>query len=292
MARTAQETVGRVLLGREIAYVRTGLSMSQSQLGKAIGKGQDMITLLEAGRATVTREQLDTLLEVLEISDDDHRTSILSMHKDSHRHGDWSTGYRRAYSEHLRLLIDLEQHASQIFITQVEIIPGLLQCGPYTTSLTDARRLSKGVTTKDVVQAWQARQSILLKDDAPEVHVVLSESALRRRYAPNAVMRQQMEHLEELSNRHGVLLQVLPFDSLPEEAFVARPYSYQLLQVPTRGRAGALRIVYDEGLSEIRYRGDPDAVDVHDRTKVSLAAAALSADDSRQFLRYIAGTFL
>ena len=143
----------------------------------------------------------------------------------------------------------------------------------------------------DVIEAWQARQKILTKKPAPTVHVLLSESCVARRFGPDDVMVAQMEYLELLATRHrNLLLQVLPFDS-GYEHFIGAVQRFQMLRVPSKGHAGHLRMVYDEGLGEIRYRDDPRVLAEHDDWKNQAAAAALNADASRRFIRDVARSF-
>lgn len=288
--QTAQRTVKRVLLGHEIAYLRNRMGISQAELGKAIDKRQGQIALVELGQGTVTTEELGLLLDRLDVTAEDHRAAVFEMHRDSHKRGEWTTGFNRAYGENLRLLIDMERHADQIFWATFEIIPGLLQSPAYVRSLCDRQRLPRGLTAEDVVRAWQARQELLTKPGAPTVHVVISESGLRRKWGDSDVMRTQMAFLEEVSYHPNVLLQVLTFDASESDL---RPigHGYCLLRVPTSGLAGDLHMAYNEGVNEVYYRDDPKALDAHDGARVAMAAAALGPEDTRQFIRHISGTF-
>ncbi|OSC48517.1 transcriptional regulator, partial [Streptomyces sp. 4F] len=55
------------------------------------------------------------------------------------------------------------------------------------------------------------REKLLVSERAPGFPVVLDEAALRRPYGDRTVMREQLEHLIELSERPNVTLQVMPF---------------------------------------------------------------------------------
>lgn len=286
MAATAQRTVRRLLLGREIAWLRERIGMSQTELGSAAGLRQNRVHLLEDGRATITADQLEAILTKLEVTDEEHREVVRAMHRDSDKRGEWNTGFRRAYGEDLRLLIELEALADQYFVVDVEVIPGMLQSEGYVRGLCEHRDMRRGLTVDEVVLAWQERQKILYKPDAPESHFVLSESCLRRRQGDNRVMREALEHLKSVSQHPGILLQVLPFDVRA----VRVPQSSTLVRVPTDGRAGPLRMVYLDSDGNISYRDDDDTID-NSRTLLSdLGASALDPDNSRDFIDYIAGT--
>jgi transcriptional regulator with XRE-family HTH domain len=292
MAATAQRTAKRVLLGHELTYLRNRLGTSQSEVGKAISKGQGKIALLETGEATVTDEQLARLMDKLEVREADHREAIVELHKGSGRRGEWTTGFARAYAQDMRLLIDLERHTDQIFTYGTETVPGLLQAPSYVRTLSSRTKLGRGLTADDVVLAWKARQDFLTKaEGAPRAHFVLSESCLRRKRANSQIMHEQMEHLLEVSHLPNVLLQVLTFDDT-ENDLVYTGHAFTLLRVPTAGLAGPLHIAYNEGVNEIYYRDEPRAVDAHDEAKSSLTAAALNPEDTRQFITYISGNYL
>lgn len=291
MARTAQPTAKRVLLGHEIAYFRNLLGMKQSELGRAIGKGQDTMHLLEAGRATITVEQLATLVGKLEITEPDHVAAIRDLHQGSNKKGEWTTGFSRVYGENLRLLIDLERHADQIFTATFEIVPGLLQCPSYVRSISARKRLTRGVTADQIVQAWQSRLEIVERPGGPLVHFVLSESCLRRRWGPPQVMYEQMQHLIAMSHRPNVRIQILTFDD-SEEDLSPIGHGFTLLRVPSPGRAGDLHMAYNEGVKELYYRDDPKALDAHEEARDAMMAAARKPEDSRQFIEYISNTYL
>lgn len=287
----AQRTVKRVLLGHEITYLRTRLKMSQSDLGKAIGKGQGKIALLEQGEATLTPDELTVLLDALQVNDPAHRDAIAAIHQDSHKRGEWTTGFNRAFGDNLRLFIELERHADQIFYSAYEIVPGILQCESYVRSLFRRGRAPEGVTEEPVIQAWMTRKDILMRADAPTAHFVISESSLRRKWASSKIMREQMEYLLAMSHLPSVLLQVLPFDA-SEHDLHTLGHGFTLFRLPAIGHAGDLRMAYNEGVGEFFYRDDPRVINTHEEDVRALAAAALSPDDSRQFIQYVAGSFL
>ena len=57
------------------------------------------------------------------------------------------------------------------------------------------------------------RQKVLVSESAPNCHVVLDEAALRRPYGGREVMRGQLQHLIDVSERPNVTLQLMPFSA-------------------------------------------------------------------------------
>ncbi len=199
-------------------------------------------------------------------------------------------GFHRAYSEDMRLHIDLEKHADQIRSYEVEIMPGLAQCEAYARALHADIPDEGGLTLDDWVQARVTRQDIYDKDDPPAVHFVLSESCLRRVWGDREVMREQLDHLIKLSNRQNVMIQVMPFD-MPTGRRSPVGNRFTLVRVPSPGAAGPLELATIESQVEIRYLDDKKALAAFDRAWARLSTAALSYADSRKFLRKVAQDF-
>lgn len=286
MARTAR----KVLLGREIDAMLRRARTTQAEAGKLIGVSQSRIAAAIAGTGNLTAEALDALARKLGISDEDYIRILLDLQVDSHRRGFWNSGYRRAYIEELRLLVDLENVADRLRETGAEIVPGLLQHPSYIHALHEPFQPDPGdpdaVTVEDYVRARTARQQILFKRGAPEFHAILSESCLRRTYGGDSVMLDQLGHLIELSHRPNIQLQVMPFTHQAPGAGMEDRYI--LVRVPSPGAAGDLEMVVVEAQGEIRYIDDKPAVGIRDRIFNRLAMTALGPADSRQFIEHLA----
>jgi hypothetical protein len=101
-----------------------------------------------------------------------------------------------------------------------------------------------------------------------------------------SVMREQIDHMIKLSKRDNVLLQVLTFKERASGTQVAtRPFI--MVRVPSPGVAGPLELGYIQGEKEIRYIDDKKALDAYEKAWRLLTSAALPAEDSRRFMRYI-----
>lgn len=129
--------------------------------------------------------------------------------------------YRRLVAAILRhpaqlvvYLSGLESAATLIRAYEVQFVHGLLQTEDYAHIVCQLG--TPGASKAEVerrVAVRLERQQALLADDARELHVVMDESALRREFGNRAVMRRQLQHLIEVSERPNVRLQVMPFHS-------------------------------------------------------------------------------
>ncbi|APU12657.1 MULTISPECIES: Scr1 family TA system antitoxin-like transcriptional regulator [Actinoalloteichus] len=279
-------TAKKLLLGREIAYLRDRAGLSQSEAAALIEKRQSQFTALESGQASITPGDLRLLLGGLGVTEEQHISALLELRRGNHQRGRW-TGIRSLYNEDFRTLVDLEEHCDLIRTVECEVPPGLLQCEAFTRALYSYAHT--GPDLDDRVQARLARQAIYHKPEPPQAAFVISESALRRQYGPPEVMREQIDYMIALSTLPNVRLQVLPFKTRVQSASIRD--GFVLLRIPSPGVAGPLEFAYTENEAELRYLDDKRTVTILDTAWARLAGAALSFDDSREFLRVVADEY-
>ncbi|MPZ84704.1 MAG: DNA-binding protein [Actinophytocola sp.] len=283
-------TAKKLLLGKEIEHMINAAGKNQSEAAALIETGQPRMAGLIDGKGNIAVGDLERLANKLGFTDAGYQAALLELRRDGHKRGFWSSGYHRAYSEDLRLRIDLEKHADQIRSAEVEVMPGLAQCEAYARALHADMPEQGDLTLEDRVQARLARQDIYDKPEAPSVHFVLSESCLRRVWGDEQVMCEQMDYLIKLSNQPNVMIQVMPFNARPgRRSPIGNRFT--LMRVPSPGVAGPLELAYTEGEGEIRYLDDKKALTAYDTAWTRLATAALSFDESRKFVRKVAREF-
>jgi transcriptional regulator with XRE-family HTH domain len=280
------------MLGREIARLLERSGMTQAQAAALFDKKQPKIAELLDATAAISYGDLKVLAEGLGVTDPGLLDWLQELRRDNQKRGFWDTGYRRAYAEDFRMLVDLEAHAEVIRTVECETMPGLAQCEAYIRAQFAGRDESPApsraedddpVTVEDMVQSRLARQRVVLDGDV-EYRVVLSESCLRRQLGGPAVMREQLAHLDTLSKLDRVLMQVIPFNVAQRWPILSRPFV--LLQLPSRGAEGPLQVVYVEGHGEIRYLDETNALNAHDHAWARLSSIALSPDDTRAFIHH------
>lgn len=287
---TTVRTVKKLLLGKEIEHMLSSTGTNQSDAAAIIECSQSRIAGLIHGQNAIALGDLERLANKLGFTDSGYQETLLELRRDGHKRGRWSSGYHRAYSEDIRLLVDLEKHAEHIRWTESEIVPGLAQCESYVRALYSDAPDQDGITLDDRVRARVARQEIYGRAEPPIVHLVLSESCLRRVWGGPKVMREQLGHLATLSNRPNVMIQVMPFNARPgRRSPIGKQFT--MLRVPSPGVAGPLELVYVEGEGDIRYMDDKKAVAAHDLAWTRLSTAALSFVESRKFIRKVANEF-
>ena len=276
-------TAKKLLLGKEIAYLRLQAGFNQTQAAAVIEKHQSKFAELEAGQSGVTPGDLLLLLKAFGVTDEKHVEALMELRRGSSKRGIW-TGIRSVYSEQFRTMVDLEEHCDLIRWVECEVPPGLLQCEAFIRCL-----YREGPDLDERVQARLARQEILTKENAPQVAFVISESALRRRYGPPEVMLEQINHMIKLSKLPNVRLQVLPFHTRVQDTSIRS--GVILLRIPSPGVAGPLEFAYTENEAELRYLDDKDAVITFQNTWDRLTGAALGFEETRKFMRKVASEY-
>lgn len=285
MART--RTLKKWLLGREIQWMINKAGMSQADAAKIIECSQSKIALLADGSGTIAVGDLELLARQLGFDNGEYIERLRELRRDAQKRGRWATGYNRAYAEDLRLFIEAEAAADRIRIAQAEVVPGLVQIESYARAQhSDGPDEGGGLTVDDLVAARLARQNILDSEDPPQLHIVMSESCLRRRWADRETMRHQIEHLINLSNRRKVLIQVVPFD-VEHGRRSPVGHRFTMLHVPTPGMAGPLEFVYAEGVGDIRYIDQERAVVEHEEAWSLLQTIALNPGQTREFMQRV-----
>ncbi|MEV5649014.1 helix-turn-helix transcriptional regulator [Nocardia sp. NPDC052254] len=289
-------TARKLLLGREIEHMLSTAGVNQADAARIIDTSQSRIAMLINGASSITVGDLERLAVALGFTDPGYLDSLDALRRDNHKRGFWNTGHRRAYLEELRLLVDLEAHASRLRVTEAEIVPGLIQCESYIRALhepphneTDAPLDPAAVTVEDSVRARLARQDVLTGPDAPDFHAVLSESCLRREYGGRRVMAEQLEYLLTLSHQPNITLQVLPFTTPTLGAGMEDRFT--LVRVPSPGAAGDLDMAIVESQGDIRYIDDKPAVLARETVWDRLSVAAADPERSRAFIDRIAHSF-
>jgi transcriptional regulator with XRE-family HTH domain len=106
----------------------------------------------------------------------------------------------------------LEDKAAGIHEWEMRGIPGLLQTRSYASAVI---RACRPYDPEDELERDAAarieRQNILMREDPPNLWVVLGEGVLRQAVGGARVMREQLDHLLNLAEAQGIVLQVLPF---------------------------------------------------------------------------------
>lgn len=212
---TAGESSGsvvrRILLGSQLRRLRESRGITREAAGYSIRASESKISRMELGRVSFKSRDVEDLLTLYGVTDETERGALLSLAKEANLTGWWHS-YSDVLPGWFQTYIGLEGAASLIRVYEVQFVNGLLQTEAYAHAVV--KRGMKGAGKAEIdrrVALRLERQKLLTAERAPHFHCVLDEAALRRPYGDRDVMRGQLQHLIEVSERPNVTLQVMPF---------------------------------------------------------------------------------
>lgn len=295
-------TARKLQLAALLRHLREREGITQRGAGSAVwpkssaGSVQNKIARLESGDTRIDAADLHKLLAVYHVEDDEILELARRLRAGTSQRGRWS-GFRAVYSEAYRRYVDLEEDAQLIRHVATEQIPELLQCRSYMEAEfpCDAEG-GVASTAPHIIEARLARQrQVLLREDAPRLQVVLSESCVRRVQGNRAVMREQLEHLITVPyERPGVVVLLVPFNArrtsaIPLTGILER---FVLLRLRAPGIPGQERGYLDYAFTrtgnELVWSGD---VRHYETLWARATTAALSSAETREFLLDALRTF-
>ncbi|SNX63003.1 helix-turn-helix protein [Streptomyces sp. TLI_55] len=203
--------VRRMLLGSQLRRLREARGITREAAGYSIRASESKISRMELGRVSFKTRDVEDLLTLYGITDEVERMSLLSLAREANVAGWWHS-YSDVLPSWFPTYVGLEGAANLIRAYEVQFVHGLLQTEAYARAVV--QRGMKGASTADIekrVALRLERQKYLVAENAPDFHIVLDEAALRRPYGDREVMREQLQHLIDFSERPNVRLQVMPF---------------------------------------------------------------------------------
>ncbi|MFI2368419.1 helix-turn-helix domain-containing protein [Streptomyces sp. NPDC018833] len=280
MASNVNPTVRRRRLGQELRRLRELKGMTAEEVAERLLVSQSKISRLENGRRSISQRDVRDLCGVYEVEDHRIVDSLMQMAKDSRQQGWWHAFGDIPYS----VYIGLETDAASLRVYEPQVVPGLLQTRQYAEALIAGALPESGITDIDKRVSVRVRRQERIKDAEHPLRLwaVIDEAALRRRVGDRQLMREQLEHLVELSHQPHVTVQVLPFDMGAHPGINGQ---YAILEFPD---ASDSSVVYIEGVTSDLYLEKANDVQKYSVMYEHLRAQALNVEQTRQFIEAIA----
>jgi transcriptional regulator with XRE-family HTH domain len=280
VASSINPTVRRRRLGLELRRLRELKGMTAEEVAERLLVSQSKISRLENGRRSISQRDVRDLCSVYEVEDHRIVDSLMQMAKDSRQQGWWHAFGDIPYS----VYIGLETDAASLRVYEPQVVPGLLQTRTYAEALiTGALPESGSTDIEKRVGVRMRRQERVRETEQPlRLWAVIDEAALHRVVGGPAQMREQLDHLIDLSRLPHVTVQVLPFDMGAHPGINGQ---YAILEFPD---ATDSSVVYIEGVTSDLYLEKANDVHKYSVMYEHLRAQALNADQSRAFIENIA----
>lgn len=205
-------TVERRQLGLMLKKLREQKGVSQNEAAHVIGRKQTRISRAELGVGSLAPEELAKLLDFYGVPKEGQTTALaLGAQARKRQRG-------RTYTDQLprsfERLADLQADAETIGFYDTGIVPGLAQSPDYARSIIAAFDgvwwESSAMEVENRLAFRMEQQRRVLESEAPKtISFVLTESALGQVVGSASVLRGQILHLLQLSERRNVAVRVL-----------------------------------------------------------------------------------
>ncbi|MFK4224087.1 helix-turn-helix domain-containing protein [Streptomyces sp. NPDC019890] len=280
MASNVNPTVRRRRLGQELRRLRELKGMTAEEVAERLLVSQSKISRLENGRRSISQRDVRDLCGVYEVEDHRIVDSLMQMAKDSRQQGWWHAFGDIPYS----VYIGLETDAASLRVYEPQVVPGLLQTQRYAEALIAGALPESGSSDVEKRVSVRLRRQERIKEAEHPLRLwaVIDEAALHRLVGDKQLMREQLEHLVELSQLPHVTVQVLPFDMGAHPGILGQ---YAILEFPD---ASDSSVVYIEGVTSDLYLEKANDVQRYSVMYEHLRAQALNVDQTRQFIADIA----
>lgn len=280
MASNVNPTVRRRRLGQELRRLRELKGMTAEEVAERLLVSQSKISRLENGRRSISQRDVRDLCGVYEVEDQRIVDSLMEMARDSRQQGWWHTFGDIPYS----VYIGLETDAESLRVYEPQLVTGLLQTRAYAEALVQGAlpETSTAEIEKRVQVRMRRQERITAEHNPLRLWVVLDEAALRRVVGSRPVMREQLEHLIEMSQLPHVTVQVLPFEVGAHPGLNGQ---YAILEFAD---AADSSVVYLEGVTSDLYLEKAQDVQKYAVMYEHLRAQSLNVEASRQFISDVA----
>ncbi|MFH0179429.1 helix-turn-helix domain-containing protein [Streptomyces cacaoi] len=268
-----------MLLGSQLRRLREARGITREAAGYSIRASESKISRMELGRVSFKTRDVEDLLTLYGITDDTERQALVGLAREANVAGWWHS-YSDVLPNWFPTYVGLEGAAALIRAYEVQFVHGLLQTEAYAHAVVS--RGMKGANAADIdrrVALRLERQKYLVAENAPDFHIVLDEAALRRPYGDREVMRGQLQHLIEISERPNVRLQVMPFSF---GGHSGESGAFTILSFP---ESDLQDVVYLEQLTSALYLDKREDVAQYEQALKELQQDSPGPDESRDLLR-------
>ncbi|MFD0065216.1 helix-turn-helix domain-containing protein [Streptomyces sp. NPDC056690] len=273
---TSAPTVLRMILGRRLQDMRLGAGASLENAAKALRVTTLTIRRLEKAEVALKPLYVEKLLETYG-ADRQEIDEFVDLAEQANEPGWWHS-YRDVVPSWFTAYVSLETGAKTLRTYEPQYVTGLLQTPDYARGVLrgglpngSEEELSRRVELRLL------RQSLLEREDAPTLWVVMEEAVLHRTVGSPDVMREQIERLLEVSELAHISVDIVPFTAGAHVGACA-PFTYFRFEEPELPD-----IVYSELLSASVYLDQRVDVVAHLEAH-SRMALLTSSEDSRALL--------
>jgi transcriptional regulator with XRE-family HTH domain len=265
----------------ELKRLRELALLTGDEVAQRLGWSASKVSRVENARIRLKPNDVERLLGLYEVSGEQRDTLISLITTDGNKR--WWRAYADILPPDLLTLISFEAEASSQRNYEPMVVPGLLQTEPYARRVIYMWQSIMTVPPPELERRLEVRltrQRVISAGDPLKLSAVIDEAVLRRQIGDRSVMREQLEHLVDVSELPNVELRILPLSG--RQITAAGPIIS--LHIPDFGD-----VVYLEDFTNGHlYIDDAAVIYQHALVFSKLRDASLDADESRQLIRLTA----
>lgn len=268
-------------LASALRGLRLGTGLSTTQLAERLGMSQSKVSRLELGRVTPTLDDVDAWTRATGATADVRSELLARVEPVGIEAMEWRNALRRGLPGLQVDLAELEASSGTISTYTPLLIPGLMQTPEYARRVLSARGMDSRADTAAAIGTRMERQRILY-EDGRRLRFVVGETALRRRFGPPPVIREQLDRLLAVAELPTVTLGVLP---LQADIDVWQTHGFNLFD----DRSGEDPVVEVEFLTGALSITQPEDVEEYRRAFDRLLAVSVTGDAMVEIVRAAEG---
>ncbi|WP_457031143.1 helix-turn-helix domain-containing protein [Kitasatospora sp. P5_F3] len=253
--------------GKEAKAVSRGALMSPSKLSK-----------IETGKAPASVADVERILTAIGVSEEIKAKYMAAARAQATEATAWRLYRRLGFHRKQQQIRALDESMGALKLFQPSLIPGLLQTPEYVRAVLSRKNLGDDALVRTIAARLDRQQ--VLYDSTKVLRFVITESVLRWRLLPAAMMAGQLDRLISVSRLPNVDIRIVPLDmkqaDAPGHSFVIRDD----------------RIVTVETVHAEMIVTDPRDVALYLQKFDGFERASLSGDEMRAMVEAIRDGFL
>ncbi|MGW7516628.1 helix-turn-helix domain-containing protein [Streptomyces sp. NPDC054796] len=271
-------------LGEELRRIRLEAGYrKQVDVAEILGCSQGKISYVERGKRWPDAALLKGMFETYQV-DDVKRAEIEATVNAGKSIRNWwdDPEFRDLFPGDARKLFPLEDSAEKIWAHSGTYVPGLLQTRTYIEALAEFGQKDESALHRErFVKARVKRQEVLSRQRPVLLNALVLEAALHAVVGGPEVMREQLQHLRQMTRYSHVTLRAIPY-SAGVAAVFGTPFT--VFDFPG---SDDLSVVIRETTNNDDVTDEPFVVRQTRRKFADLAAHALSPTETTSLLEEI-----
>lgn len=215
-----RKTVRSRRLGKQIRRLRDDAQLNQEKLVELMNAEQPQqrrvsashLSRVESGIARINSEHLERIITVLEVG-----AELAQKLDELRRRADergWWQEYSDIVTETVEMLVEIGEDAATARSYDNVYVQGLLQTRAYAETLIgNGRAFVSPINVDRMADLRMRRQQRLGEPGFQGLVAVLTEGVIRTIVGGRDVMREQLRHLIEVTQRYPVTIHILPFSA-------------------------------------------------------------------------------